>query len=156
MDRVYVPSVVDAEDGPIALGIFSTEETAWSVLRAMLKRSAQMTLDRASLIAWDLDVVGEAGMTVLSEMICKSCPVCQRRTFWVDLGQASAICRGDRCEAWVEESHHEPGLIDAGWPQTGYLHRSTSIEDAIEGLRSMSHEVHGAGTAVSSMGLEEP
>ena len=68
MDRVYVPSVVDAEDGPIALGIFSTEETAWSVLRAMLKRSAQMTLDRASLIAWDLDVVGEAGMTVLSEM----------------------------------------------------------------------------------------
>ena len=45
-----------------------------------------MSLTEASVVAWDVDVLGEDGMTILSSLEGKICPVCQRRTFWVDFG----------------------------------------------------------------------
>ena len=36
---VYVPSVIEEERGPIGLGCFSEEATAWRVLRAFLRKT---------------------------------------------------------------------------------------------------------------------
>ena len=134
--------VLDAEDGPIALGIFSTEETAWSVLRAILKRSAQMTLDRASLIAWDLDVVGEAGMTVLSEMICRSCPVCPTEdVLGLILGKPPpSVVVIDARHGWKETIMNRASSMQAGHRQGTSIARHPSRARS-EGLRSMSHEI---------------
>ena len=54
--RVYVPSVIEEEQGPIGLGCFSEEATAWRVLRAFLRKTERMRLERASVVAWDVDV----------------------------------------------------------------------------------------------------
>ncbi|MDA8718333.1 hypothetical protein N9M09_03865, partial [Candidatus Poseidoniales archaeon] len=83
--RVYVPSATEADGTAIGMGCFSTEEIAWQVLKTFLGKSEQMSLTEASVVAWDVDVLGEDGMTVLSSLEGKICPVCQRRTFWVDL-----------------------------------------------------------------------
>ncbi len=42
--RVYVPSVIEEEQGPIGLGCFSEEATAWRVLRAFLRETERMRL----------------------------------------------------------------------------------------------------------------
>ena len=90
--RVYVPSAIEADGNAIGMGCFSTEEIAWQVLKTFLGKSEQMNLIEASVVAWDVDVLGEDGMTVLSTLEGKICPVCQRRTFWVDLEHLSALC----------------------------------------------------------------
>ena len=88
--RVFVPSVTEEDGGTIGLGVFSSEEVAWKVLRKFLSKSHLMTLTRSDLVIWEIDQVGEDGMTVLSSMHCRDCPVCKRRTFWMDLDTYSA------------------------------------------------------------------
>ena len=134
IQRVFVPSAVEEDGNSLALGCFSTEETAWQVLRTFLKKSEQMLLTSASVVVWDVDVVGEGGITVLSTMECKDCPVCGRRTFWMDLENFSALCHGDACAAWVEESTMEPGVIDCGWPPVRFLKQAKNIEEAFSEL----------------------
>ena len=119
--RVFVPSVTEENGNTIGLGVFSTEEVAWKVLRTFLKKSHLMSLNRSDFVIWEIDQVGEDAMTVLSSMHCRDCPVCKRRTFWVDLETYSAMCTGQSCEAWIEESTVEPGKIDLGWPPTRFL-----------------------------------
>ena len=63
--RVYVPSVLEAGGNAIGMGCFSTEQIAWEVLKTFLGKSEQMNLEQATIVAWDVDVVGENGMTVL-------------------------------------------------------------------------------------------
>ena len=92
IQRVFVPSVTEVDGGTIGLGCFSTEKVAWEVLRTFLRRSDEMLLSSSSVVIWDIDRVGEDAMTVLSTMECKDCPVCSRRTFWVDLENFSALC----------------------------------------------------------------
>ena len=92
VQRVFVPSVTEEDGGTIGLGCFSTEKVAWEVLRTFLKRSEEMLLTSSSVVAWDIDRVGEEAMTVLATMDCKDCPVCSRRTFWIDLEHFSALC----------------------------------------------------------------
>ena len=82
--RVFVPSVTEEDGNTLSLGCFSTEEVAWQVLRTFLNKSEQMLLTKCSVVVWDVDIVGEEAMTVLSSMECKDCPVCSRRTFWID------------------------------------------------------------------------
>ena len=135
--RVYVPSVIEEEQGPIGLGCFSEEATAWRVLRAFLRKTERMRLERASVVAWDVDVIGEDGMTELAHLQVRDCPVCRRRTMWVDLRQFSALCYGSACEAWVEEHPTEKDTVDCGWPQTRFFQRCETAEEAFEVLAGL-------------------
>ena len=148
-ERVFVPSVTEVEGGTIGLGVFSSEETAWNVLRRFLRKSHLMNLNRSDVVIWDIDIVGEEGMTVLSSMHCRDCPVCARRTFWIDLESFSAMCTGVACEAWIEESTIEPGKIDLGWPPTRFLMRVDSIDDALRELKKIGAEMEAAGNTPS-------
>ena len=143
--RVFVPSVTEEDGGTIGLGVFSSEEVAWKVLRKFLSKSHLMSLTRSDLVIWEIDQVGEDGMTVLSSMHCRDCPVCKRRTFWMDLDTYSAMCTGNLCEAWIEESTVEPGKIDLGWPPTRFLKQAETIEDALSELRIIGAEIEAAG-----------
>jgi len=143
--RVFVPSVTEEDGGTIGLGVFSSEEVAWKVLRKFLSKSHLMALTRSDLVIWEVDLVGEDAMTVLSSMHCRDCPVCKRRTFWIDLDTYSAICTGKSCEAWIEESTIEPGKIDLGWPPTRFLKQTETIEDALDELRIVGAEIEAAG-----------
>ena len=89
IQRVFVPSAIEEGGNALSLGCFSSEETAWGVLRSFLKKSDQMLLESASVVVWDIDVIGEHGLTVLATLECKTCPVCSRKTFWVDLERTS-------------------------------------------------------------------
>ena len=143
--RVFVPSVTEEDGSTIGLGMFSTEQTAWTVLREFIKKSHLMNLNRSDIVIWEIDVVGEEAMTVLSSMHCRDCPVCKRRTCWVDLESLSALCSGTSCEAWIEESTVEPGKIDLGWPPTRFLKQTESIEEAFSELNSVGAEIEAAG-----------
>ena len=66
--RVYVPSVLEADGTAIGMGCFSTEQIAWEVMKTFLGKSEQMNLEQATIIAWDVDVVGKDGMTVLTRL----------------------------------------------------------------------------------------
>ena len=145
IQRVFVPSVVEQDGGTIGLGCFSSEETAWQVLRAFLKKSEQMLLTNSSVIIWDVDRVGEDAMTVLSTMECKDCPVCSRRTFWVDLDNFSALCHGSACSAWIEENTIDSEIIDCGWPTTRFLKQNKSIEEAVRELYKLGDKLRAAG-----------
>ena len=101
LQRVFVPSAVEEGGNALSLGCFSSEQTAWGVLRSFLKKSDRMLLVSASVVVWDIDVIGEHGLTVLASLECKACPVCSRQTFWVDLENFSALCYGEACAAWV-------------------------------------------------------
>ena len=148
--RVFVPSVTEEEGGAIGLGIFSTEEIAWKVLRRFLRKSHLMSLKRSDLVIWEVDQVGEEGMIILSSMHCRDCPVCKRRTFWIDLESFSAMCTGQSCEAWIEESTLEPGVIDLGWPPTRFLKQAESLEDAISELNKIGAKLEAAGRTPES------
>ena len=153
--RVFVPSAIEEGGGSIALGCFSSEETAWNVLRSFLKKSEQMLLESRSVVVWDIDVIGQDGVTVLSTMECKDCPVCGRRTFWLDLDNFSALCHGEACAAWVEESTVEPGIIDCGWPPVRFLKQAKDIEEAFSELFKIGDQMR-AVSRVDSLEDEQP
>lgn len=148
--RVFVPSVTEENGGAIGLGIFSTEEVAWKVLRRFLRKSHLMALTRSDLVIWEVDRIGEEGMTVLSTMHCRDCPVCKRRTFWMDLDSYSAMCTGQSCEAWIEESTINRGKIDLGWPPTRFLKQTETIEEAIAELSEIGAQLEAAGRTPES------
>ena len=145
LQRVFVPSAVEEGGNALSLGCFSSEQTAWGVLRSFLKKSDRMLLVSASVVVWDIDVIGEHGLTVLASLECKACPVCSRQTFWVDLENFSALCYGEACAAWVEESTHGPGVIDCGWPAMRYLKQTKSIEEAFKELFAIGDQIKAAG-----------
>ena len=143
--RVFVPSVTEEGGGTIGLGCFSSEDTAWQVLRAFLKKSEQMLLESCSVVVWDVDIVGEEAMTVLSSMECRDCPVCSRRTFWIDVENFSALCHGTACSAWIEENTIDPEIIDCGWPTIRFLKQNKSIEEAVEALFRLGDRLKSVG-----------
>ncbi len=155
VQRVYVASVVEEGGNSLVLGCFSSEETAWQVLRTFLKKSDQMLLISSTVVVWDIDVIGENGVNVLSTMECKDCPVCGRRTFWMDLDNFSALCHGDACAAWVEESTLEPGVIDCGWPPIRFLKQVQNIDEAFSELFKLGDQMK-AISKVDSLGEKEP
>ena len=155
VQRIFVPSVVEEGGGTIGLGCFSSEEVAWQVLRAFLKKSEEMLLTNSSVIIWDIDRVGEDAMTVLSTMECKDCPVCSRRTFWVDLENFSALCHGRACSAWIEENTIDSEIIDCGWPTTRFLKQNKSIEEAVRELYKLGDKLKSAGSTERETGSAE-
>ena len=140
--RVFVPSVLEADGNAIGMGCFSTEQIAWEVMKTFLGKSEQMNLQQATMIAWDIDVVGEDGMTVLSTLEGKICPVCQRRTFWVDLEHLSALCYGSQCSAWIEQSTVD--LRSSIVATSSILETSQEIEEAYNELRTIGADVLAA------------
>lgn len=152
--RVYVPTVIETEGPATGMGMFSTEETAWHVLRAFLKKSSLMDLKSASVVAWDVDVVGQEAMTILAELECMECPVCKRKTFWVDIANLSALCHGNSCEAWIEESMHEEEKIDCGFPQTQFLKQTRTIKEAFTELAKIAVVLESAGRVADSSIVE--
>ena len=145
LERVFVPSVTEDNGNTIGLGVFSTEETAWKVLREFLKKSDLMKLIQSDILIWDMDIIGDEAVTVLSSMHCRDCPVCKRRTFWIDLESYSALCSGTACEAWIEESTIEPGKLDLGFPPTRFLKQTDTIENAISELNEVGAKLEAAG-----------
>lgn len=155
IQRVFVPSVTEEDGGTIALGCFSSEKVAWEVLRTFLKRSEEMLLSSSSVVIWDIDRVGEEAMTVLATMECKDCPVCSRRTFWIDLENFSALCHGTACSAWIEENTVDPEIIDCGWPTIRFLKQSKSIEEAVKELYKLGDRLKAAGVGEQVSGSAE-
>ncbi|RJU82303.1 MAG: hypothetical protein DWB99_04615 [Candidatus Poseidoniales archaeon] len=147
IQRVFVPSVTEEDGGTIGLGCFSTEKVAWEVLRTFLKRSEEMLLTSSSVVVWDIDRVGEEAMNVLATMECKDCPVCSRRTFWIDLENFSALCHGSACSAWIEENTVDPEIIDCGWPTIRFLKQNKSIEEAVRELYKLGDRLRAAGVS---------
>ena len=145
LERVFVPSVTEDNGNTIGLGVFSTEVTAWKVLREFLKKSDLMKLIQSDILIWDIDIIGDEAVTVLSSMHCRDCPVCKRRTFWIDLESYSALCSGTACEAWIEESTIEPGKLDLGFPPTRFLKQTDTIENAISELNEVGAKLEAAG-----------
>jgi hypothetical protein len=148
-NRVYVPSAVEANGDVVGMGCFSSQATAVNVLRDHLKRSHQVALERASIAAWEVDVVGIDAVTVLSEYECRICPVCHRTTFWIDLERFKAHCYGASCGAWVEESSVEANVINCGWPPTQFSEQVDSVENAMQALRRIAARAEAAGVAVT-------
>jgi len=155
IQRVFVPSVTEEDGGTIGLGCFSTEKVAWEVLRTFLKRSDEMLLRSSSVVIWDVDRVGEEAMTVLATMECKDCPVCSRRTFWIDLENFSALCYGSACSAWIEENTVDPEIIDCGWPTIRFLKQNKSIEEAVRELYKLGDRLKAAGVTEQVSGTAE-
>ncbi|MAU74014.1 MAG: hypothetical protein CBC92_003955 [Euryarchaeota archaeon TMED132] len=155
IQRVFVPSVTEEDGGTIGLGCFSSEKVAWEVLRTFLKRSEEMLLSSSSVVIWDVDRVGEEAMTVLATMECKDCPVCSRRTFWIDLENFSALCHGSACSAWIEENTVDPEIIDCGWPTIRFLKQSKSIEEAVKELYKLGDRLKAAGVGEQVSGSAE-
>ena len=155
IQRVFVPSVTEEDGGTIGLGCFSSEKVAWEVLRTFLKRSEEMLLSSSSVVIWDVDRVGEEAMTVLATMECKDCPVCSRRTFWIDLENFSALCHGSACSAWIEENTVDPEIIDCGWPTIRFLKQNKSIEEAVKELYKLGDRLKAAGVGEQVSGSAE-
>jgi hypothetical protein len=88
-------------------------------------------------------------------MECKDCPVCGRRTFWMDLENFSALCHGNACAAWVEESTLEPGVIDCGWPPVRFLKQAKDIDEAFSELFKLGDKMK-AISQVDTLGENEP
>ena len=144
--RVYVPSAIEEGGAVVAMGCFSTQETAMNVLRSFLKKSHQVPLERASIAAWEVDVVGDDAVSVLSEFECRVCPVCHRTTFLLDAQRLKASCFGSACGAWIEESAIQPDVIDCGWPPTQLREQVETIDDAMRSLRRIAAKAEAAGT----------
>ena len=106
-------------------------------------------MERASVAVWDVDVIGEDAVTVLSEYECRTCPVCHRTTFWIDIERFKAQCYGSSCHAWVEESVAEVDVINCGWPPTRFSEQVGSIEEAMQALRRIAARAGAAGTSVT-------
>jgi hypothetical protein len=147
--RVYVPSAVEEDGTVVGMGCFSSQETALNVLRSFLKKSHQVPLQRASVAAWDVDVVGDDAVTVLSEYEGRTCPVCHRTTFWIDVERFKAKCYGSACGAWIEESAVEAGVIDCGWPPTRFAEQVKDIDEAMRSLRRIAARAEAAGLSAT-------
>jgi hypothetical protein len=147
--RIYVPSAVEEGGAVVSMGCFSSQETALNVLRSFLKKSHQVSLERASIAAWEVDVVGNDGVTILSEYECRHCPVCQRTTFWIDVERFKAVCYGSSCSAWIEESAVEANVIDCGWPPTQFAEQVESIDEAMRALRRIAARAEAAGLSAT-------
>ena len=63
----------------------------------------------------------------------------------MDLDSFSAMCTGQACEAWIEESTLEHGKIDLGWPPTRFLKQTETLEEAISELNEIGAQLEAAG-----------
>ena len=145
LKQVYVPVVATPGGEKTQLGVLSSEQDAWDVMRAFLSKAGETQVVTASIVAWEIDFVGEEGSFELATFDRKSCPVCTELSFWVEGEDERARCYYSRCGAWIEENRFEPGRWDCGWPSANWNKRSDSFESAHKGLVEMRAKSNSAG-----------
>jgi len=152
--QVFMPSVIDKEGVTTPLGITTKEEDSWAVLRAFFARAEETDVIRALIEVWEVDYIGENPSTNLAELKRRPCPICDRSTFWMELGgeefrgernPTSGRCYRAECGAWVEPNSVELDRIDCGWPSAHWTKRCESFALGIRGLVEMRGAVEAAG-----------
>ena len=150
-----MPTVVDVDGKPTPLGVTSKESDAWDVLRAFFVRAENTEFIEALVEAWEVDFIGEQPNTELGRMRRRPCPICERSSFWEELGEEnfkgvregiSGRCHRPECSAWVEQNGIENGRWDCGWPAAQWTKRVEGYNLGIRGLVEMRGAVTAAGT----------
>ena len=131
---VFVPSIVNIDGIVEGLGIYSNEKSALEKLRKKISGNWSDGYKEAQLVMWTLDS-DSSDATPLKHMYAKTCPICDERTFWIDVVEMNALCYLPACQAWIESSDIEEERIDCGWPPIGFTSHSDSIEGALRELR---------------------
>ena len=147
---VFVPSIEKMDGELMGLGIFSSEENANEILKEYLKNAWMVKLKSAQVVAWEVDVAGQNGSIVLRHMIPKSCPVCERESFWIDAINYNALCYAETCQAWIEEGTINPEQVDCGWPVVGFIAHCENIDDALNLLDRFGAKIR-AGMEVTNI-----
>ena len=92
LKQVFVPVVATPGGEKTQLGVFSTEQDAWDVMRAFLTRAGSTNVVSGSIVAWEIDFVGDEGAFELAAFDRKNCPVCDELTFWVEGDEEKGRC----------------------------------------------------------------
>ena len=113
--RVYVPSAVEEDGTVVGMGCFSTQETALNVLRSFLKKSHQVPLQRASVAAWDVDVVGDDAMDlyVYKPGMPKAKPPVHDGSCFCNRFMDMTTCAFIRCNGCRRECHVQCAFPEA-------------------------------------------
>ena len=92
LKQVFVPIVATPGGEKPHLGVFSTEQDAWDVMRAFLAKAGATDVVSGSIVAWEIEYVGEEGSLELAAFDRNNCPVCDEMSFWVEGDQEKARC----------------------------------------------------------------
>jgi len=155
LKQVYVPTVATPGGEKTQLGVFSSEQDAWDVMRAFLAKAGATDVVHGNITAWEIDFVGEEGSFVLVSFDRNNCPVCDELTFWVEGDDERARCYNPRCGAWIEQNAYDPTRWDCGWPAANWNKRAEDYKQAYQGLVSMRGSAASAGTSVKMPTREE-
>ena len=148
LKQVYVPTVSTPGGEKTQLGVFSSEQDAWDVMRAFLAKAGATDVVHGNITAWEIDFVGEEGSFTLVSFDRNNCPVCDELTFWVEGDDERARCYYPRCGAWIEQNAYDPTRWDCGWPAANWNKRAEDYKQAYQGLVSMRGSAASAGTSV--------
>ncbi len=152
--QVFAPSVVDVDGVPTVLGTMSKEDDAWNVLKAFFAKAEDTEFVEAFVEVWEVDYVGEEPRTELGRMRRRPCPICERSSFWIELGDKilkgerqgeSGRCHRAECSAWIEPNGIEQDRWDCGWPAAQWTKRVESFNLGIRGLVEMRGAVTASG-----------
>ena len=147
LKQVYVPTVATPGGEKTQLGVFSSEQDAWDVMRAFLSRAGATDVVHGNITAWEIDFVGDEGSFILASFDRNSCPVCDEMAFWIEGDEEKARCYSPRCGAWIEQNAYDPSRWDCGWPSANWNKRAESYEQAYKGLVAMRGGATSAGTS---------
>ncbi len=116
LKQVFVPIVATPGGEKTQLGVFSTEQDAWDVMRAFLAKAGATDVVSGSIVAWE-----------------------------IDYDQEKARCYFPRCGAWIEQNAYDPSRWDCGWPAANWNKRAEDYEQAYKGLVAMRAQSTSAG-----------
>ncbi len=152
--QVFMPSVINTDGERTELGLVTQEEDAWAVLRAFFARAEETDCIAATIDVWEVDYVGEEPRTELAYLQRRPCPICERSSFWSEMGEAnfkgdkqplSGRCYRLECASWVEPNNIEVDRFDCGWPAAPWTKRCESFNLGIRGLVEMRGAVTASG-----------
>jgi|TARA_B100001741_G_C16460343_1_gene554828 hypothetical protein len=145
LKQVYVPTVATPGGEKTQLGVFSSEQDAWDVMRAFLAKAGSTDVVHGNIAAWEIDFVGEEGSYILASFDRNNCPVCDELSFWVEGDDEKARCYSPRCGAWIEQNAYDPSRWDCGWPAANWNKRAEDYKQAYKGLVAMRGSATSAG-----------
>jgi hypothetical protein len=154
LKQVFMPTVIDVDGTPTALGVTSKEIDAWDVLRAFFGKAEDTEFVGAFVEVWEVDYIGEEPRTELGRMVRRPCPICERSSFWEELGEPNykgerrpntGRCHRPECSAWIEVNTVDAERWDCGWPAAQWTKRVESYNLGIRGLVEMRGAVTAAG-----------
>lgn len=152
--QVFMPTVVDVDGANTPLGITSEEKDAWDVLRAFFAKAEDTEFTEAYVESWEIDFIGEDPNIELGRMRRRTCPICERASFWEELGETNfkgvregigGRCHRPECSAWIEQNNIEDDRWDCGWPAAQWTKRVESFNLGFRGLVEMRGAVTASG-----------